>query len=58
MKARAAELDIDIECGGDWRSFKDYSYYRVGDWRTIKAMADRIPYSDPERHARLVDEYG
>jgi len=29
MKAAAIELQVSIEWGGDWRSFKDYPHYEL-----------------------------
>jgi peptidoglycan L-alanyl-D-glutamate endopeptidase CwlK len=29
VKRKAHELEIDIEWGGDWRSFKDYPHYEL-----------------------------
>lgn len=29
LKGAAAALDIEIEWGGDWRSFKDYPHYQL-----------------------------
>lgn len=29
VKETAEELDIEIECGGEWRTFKDYPHYQL-----------------------------
>lgn len=33
VKAKAKELGIPIEYGGDWKSIKDYPHYELKPWR-------------------------
>lgn len=33
MKKAAKELKVDLECGGDWKTFKDFPHYQL-TWKS------------------------
>lgn len=43
VKAKAVELDIPIQWGGDWTSIKDYPHYELSPWRTYAKQASLVP---------------
>lgn len=36
MKAKAAELGLAIQWGGDFKSFEDLPHWEIQDWETLK----------------------